>query len=429
MRIKNIYVENFRGFEKLEVSFPETSNVIVLMGANGSGKTSLLDGIRASLGFYIGFAITYEPELAFLLNEKDIRIGSKFYNFQSKLQPDEGEDFWVVNISNRMSEASGKIHYYKNYDNDNKINITEATNLPLLLYVGSKIYRNAIGVIPKFQFKQYLANYNALNAPLSNFIDFLNWFKLEKELEDKYIIKTRNFDYFNPSIKIVSEATTTFLSNLSGHQFTHFRLETIELPIKSIYDNQTLDRLVIDKNGVTLEVDSLSAGEKMLFLMVADISRRLTLANPSLPNPLYGTGIILIDEIDLHLHPQWQRTVLSALTTTFPNIQFIVTTHSPQVLSQVKRESVVFLEDGKVVQNIPNTYGRDSNSLLWELFATPERPKEIQVLISESATLIDQEKYGLAQQKINELSAQIGKNDKEVLGLQTELNYYLHETE
>ena len=102
---------------------------------------------------------------------------------------------------------------------------------------------------------------------------------------------------------------------------------------------------------------------------MTDLARRLAIANPWLgENALEGEGIILIDEIDLHLHPQWQRRVLPALTQTFPNCQFIVTTHSPQVLSEVPGESVFILENGKLLDYSPHTRGRDSNSILSEIF-------------------------------------------------------------
>lgn len=59
------------------------------------------------------------------------------------------------------------------------------------------------------------------------------------------------------------------------------------------------------------------------------------MANPERENPLEGTGVVLIDELDLHMHTSWQRKVLSVLKNTFPNIQFIITTHSPQILGEV----------------------------------------------------------------------------------------------
>lgn len=69
--------------------------------------------------------------------------------------------------------------------------------------------------------------------------------------------------------------------------------------------------------------------------LFGDLSRRLALANPQLENPCEGEGVVLIDEIDLHLHPSWQRQIVPALKRTFPHVQFIITTNSPQVLGEI----------------------------------------------------------------------------------------------
>jgi predicted ATP-binding protein involved in virulence len=96
--------------------------------------------------------------------------------------------------------------------------------------------------------------------------------------------------------------------------------------------------------------------------MVGDLARRLAIANPGLKNPLYGFGVVLIDEIELHLHPKWQREIIPALTRTFPHCQFIVTTHSPQVVGEIKPQGIYILEkteNGIIVQRPQSSYGRD----------------------------------------------------------------------
>src|SRR5476649_1392482 len=87
--------------------------------------------------------------------------------------------------------------------------------------------------------------------------------------------------------------------------------------------------MMIDKDDVTLNVAQLSQVDKSMMALVGDIARRLAMLNPALENPLLGDGIVLIDEVDLHLHPKWQRTLIRQLTTTFPHCQFFLTTHSP----------------------------------------------------------------------------------------------------
>jgi hypothetical protein len=98
----------------------------------------------------------------------------------------------------------------------------------------------------------------------------------------------------------------------------------------------------INKGNISLAVEQLSDGEKCTLALIGDLARRLSLANPSQKNPLQGDGVVLIDEIELHMHPAWQREILSKLEKTFPNIQFIITTHSPQVLGEVGDNFTLF---------------------------------------------------------------------------------------
>ena len=154
--------------------------------------------------------------------------------------------------------------------------------------------------------------------------------------------------------------------------------------------------------------------------MVVDIAMRLAIANSG-NKSLHGEGIVLIDEIEQHLHPEWQRKVIPALSDTFPNLQFIVTTHSPQVLSKVKKENVFILEDGKLVQNVPFTYGRNASAILFEIFGVTDRPIEVQEKINRCSQLLEEENYADAKTLLKELIDLLGENDEAVVGARTQL--------
>ena len=143
----------------------------------------------------------------------------------------------------------------------------------------------------------------------------------------------------------------------------------------------------------------------MIIFLVTDITRRLLLLNDGSIDALDKTGIVLIDEIEMHLHPKWQREIISALKSVFPNIQFIATTHSPQVLSNLSMDDVIVL-DGKTF-HAPNSnpIGRDSNGILEEVLGSTTRPMEIDSLISEIFVLLSNEKneLSLAEDKLDEL--------------------------
>jgi AAA15 family ATPase/GTPase len=152
--------------------------------------------------------------------------------------------------------------------------------------------------------------------------------------------------------------------------------------------------------------------------MVGDLARRLAIANPSLPDPLQGSGVVLIDEIELHLHPKWQREIIPALTRTFPNCQFIVTTHSPQVISDVQPDSIYILEatpEGIVAKRPDSSFGRDSNYILEVLMGTPARKEEIKDELLELFRLIDKGDLDGARHLRQQIADQIGSDEPELV--------------
>ncbi|MEW6499462.1 MAG: AAA family ATPase, partial [Cyanobacteriota bacterium] len=175
-------------------------------------------------------------------------------------------------------------------------------------------------------------------------------------------------------------------------------------------------RMTVEKQGQELIVNQLSDGEKCLLAMVGDLARRLALANPTLKNPLQGEGVVLIDEIELHLHPKWQREIIPALTRTFPNCQFIVTTHSPQVISEVKPNGIYILEatsEGVVAKRPESSFGRDSNRILEDLMGVSARPQEIKDELLELFRLIDKGDLDGARQLRQQIADQIGTDEPE----------------
>jgi predicted ATP-binding protein involved in virulence len=126
----------------------------------------------------------------------------------------------------------------------------------------------------------------------------------------------------------------------------------------------------IEKQGEVIKVNQLSDGEKCSIALVSDLARRLAIANPQGENPLAGSGIVLIDEIDLHLHPLWQRTIVPKLIEIFPNCQFMISTHSPHVLTHVRAEHIIVLDrvNGAIEASQPReAYGKTVERILEDL--------------------------------------------------------------
>jgi hypothetical protein len=173
-------------------------------------------------------------------------------------------------------------------------------------------------------------------------------------------------------------------------------------------------QLLIDHDGTTLHLRQLSDGERSVLVLMLDIAKRLTQANPYLTDPLSAAeAVILIDEIDLHLHPQWQRKIVSDLTRTFPNCQFIATTHSPQVIGEVDHEQIQMI-DGDNVFVPPHSFGVDSSRVLEELMSTKPRNAGVEDKLAKIAKLIGEEKEAEARKAIDALAKEIGDSDPEI---------------
>lgn len=175
------------------------------------------------------------------------------------------------------------------------------------------------------------------------------------------------------------------------------------------------------QDGRVESFSTLSDGYRNLVAIVADIAWRAVTLNPAYEARAAELveGVVLIDEIDQHLHPAWQRKVVGDLRRTFPKIQFVATTHSPQVVASVKKDEVRLLGQDSagspVILDAGFVEGRDSNSLLEDLFGVPERPVEAQERLHQLALLIDEERSAEAAKLLNELEAVLGPDDPEMI--------------
>jgi predicted ATP-binding protein involved in virulence len=165
-------------------------------------------------------------------------------------------------------------------------------------------------------------------------------------------------------------------------------------------ETESRPRLLIDKGKCTLDVRQLSEGERGLLALVLDLAKRLSQLNGSAADPLAGgEAVVLIDELDLHLHPKWQRTIVERLTDTFPRCQFIATTHSPQIVAAVEPEQVLLLTAHGVVRP-SRTLGMDSNWVLRHLMEDEGRPADSAKAIRAVESLIRKGDFTKARKTI-----------------------------
>lgn len=422
MKIKEIEFENYRGFKnKNKITFKDDINVIV--GINGAGKTSILDLIASFLNhFTVKFSGSSSRDIKQSLTMLDINIDEQETINKIFVSSDIDNKEDIISWELKQNFKSGKSEknnfeqlnkYIDTYQEIFKFNSEQ--NIPIFKYFQSQ--RNSTEKqkqsISKKRYiaEQFKAYDNAFDKTLE-FDNFISWFVEEENKENRKKVSLSNLSYTNPRLNTVRDAITQFLESFSSFKYKNLRVEERTFNLKTNEESS----LVIDKADKTFNLKQLSDGEKILILLVSDIAHRLALANPQYKNCLLGTGVILIDEIDLHLHPSWQREVIPCLLKTFPNLQFIATTHSPQVLSTVNSENIYIIEDFNFVEFTPNTFGNDSNTILWDIFGVSERPEQTKAKLEKFYKIIEEEgKQDEAKTLLQELTLQLGNDNSEIL--------------
>ena len=216
----------------------------------------------------------------------------------------------------------------------------------------------------KTKFPRYAALEGALSAR-TNFREFFKWFYTRENEELREQKAHRNFDFRLKDLNAVRQAIARMVRGVSD---PHIELGPLRFVV-SVKAKRKTEKLVMNQ---------LSGGCRIMLALTADLAWRMAQGNPHLKDPLASEAIVLIDEIELHLHPSWQQCVLTDLRRTFPNAQFIVSTHSPQVLTDVRPEQVVKLcrEDDGIVAigaDAP-TYGAEAGNVLDMVMGVDERP-------------------------------------------------------
>ena len=382
MRLEKLRMENFRGFAELELDFSKAGNLAVMVGANGAGKSSVLDCLGNFLSRFSGFVSDPNgPRPWNHMTKKDIRRPAKearadvVYRVNDPpLSLTDEDNINVRGLSSLPIEL--EIQKYAR-EHLTRLGTDRTVSAPVLCYyqadrgIGLHTPAAAIeGSTPEQARAYHLAFVSGGQGP---FQLFLKWFRAEEDIENQARLRT-DPSYRSKPLEAVRTAIERFMTSLPGAgTIANLRVEREFIGTDADFDKISYRvSYLIDKGDSTFDIEQLSAGERATLLLVADLTMRLVMANPGLADPLQGSGIVLIDEIESHLHPAWQRAILPGLQRTFPGVQFIVSTHSPQVLGKVARESVFILDNFKLIEAKPHTYGRDSNALLEDVMGVGE---------------------------------------------------------
>jgi ABC-type hemin transport system ATPase subunit len=399
MRVTRLKLSGFRAIEAAELRFQPRFNLIV--GVNGVGKTSVLDALRICMSRILP-SITKSRAKAMSFSDDDIRIGLPFLDVELSFD-NGGHDFrftrqqWtgkvatddIENIkklrreilnSDRLRDRARTLLRDLNTPQQVTDNDTFVPSLAELrksaddqrvsancIYFSTNrsVASNAGGSTSKTAGDIAVAYADALVPRPLHLAQFSRWMHVQEALSAERKLGRRH-------IEVLRSAVLRFLPDYKNLR----------------PDPRETSRLLIDHGKITLEVSQLSDGERGVLALILELARRLSQANPSLDDPLRnGEATVLIDEIDLHLHPKWQRTIVGHLTNVFPRCQFIATTHSPQVVAAVEPEQVLLLVDGDVIHP-DRSFGMDSNWILRHLMDVDERPASAAKVIKAIEALI-----------------------------------------
>ena len=440
MEINRFKVTDVGRFTELDIqlapSAKHPSNVTVLVGNNGAGKTTLLKSLATSLSWLVA-RIRTEKGNGNYLAEEDIRNGassaliligvvdeSHARSSRPDANPEDALFTWGIargrqgrkaHIHSSLGDVSLLADHYRN-----ELTADDKASLPLIAYypVERSVLEIPLKIRTKHTFDQLDGYDNSLNRGV-DFRRFFEWFREREDSENETGVSDTALAEISEKFGNDSDIWKTLFqlkASSRDRQLTAVRSAIAAfMPGFSNLRVQRKPRLhmAIDKDGVTLNVSQLSQGEKSMMALVGDIARRLAMMNQPLDNPLMGDGIVLIDEVDLHLHPKWQRSLIRQLTETFPNCQFVLTTHSPLVISDAKDVLVYVLDDGEL-QERNGLYGLDANQVLLEVMDTDIRNSDVQQRLNRLLERLQDGDLDAAKKLFSELSLELPEGHLEL---------------
>lgn len=397
MKINTLYLQDFRGIHDLELDLDGRSTI--LYGINGVGKSTVLSAINLLYANIINKLVNQRFKQSVNLEVSDIQykkasatIAADFCFEDESTVYSYSRYIWHNNRREHNAKMLDELvkHFSEKYigkvevdEQNNLIRENEDFNIPIFVNYG--VNRLVLSTPLRIRRSQPFDQFSAYEKAIENQIAFgklFEWF-LEQELYETQMQK-ENASYTDKALTVVKKA---MLAMLDGYKDVHIVARPYSMKVT--------------KGKEVLDILQLSDGEKCTLALFGDLARRLALANPSLENPLEGQGVVLIDEIELHMHTLWQRKIIGVLKETFPNIQFIITTHSPQVLGEVGADYNIFsmrrMEDGILCDRMESLYGLDSNTVLEDVLGTDSVNRSIKQYVDEMYQCVENHDYDKAE--------------------------------
>lgn len=432
MKLRSLSLAHCGGFDQLDIAFEP--DVTLIAGVNGVGKSTVLHALTVLLSRALP-EFTPSRSAPLYFTDDDIHGDKASLEVSARIHVDgqainagvqrlraaeeKGDRFMLL----RQAEAAiGTINFAEALSSRMLTGELEAgvkeTRAALATLKSAKHPPLAVYFSPKRQlpgqprslpeakpFDPSVAYGRALTDREVELREFMHWFRTQEKLGATS----------EPRRLKVLDALRAVVNKLVP-EFGNLRIQ-----------EQPRLGFVVDKRGQPFYLHQLSDGERGLLALVFDLTRRLTIANPDSDHPISeGVALVLIDEIELHLHPKWQRDILQRLRDIFKACQFVVTTHSPLVLGEVPARSVRFLEfvnDNVCVTMPTEAYGMDANSILQEFMGAPVRNRQVDSELKTVFALIDEERFEDARIKIAALENKLGENEPELTRANTLIRF------
>lgn len=392
MRVTRLKLSNVRAIEAAEFRFRPGFNLVV--GVNGVGKTTVLEALARCLHECVAsIDDSVSPPAYFKVD--DIRVGAEVLDVEYDVDHG-GASYNFVTHRGRRDGGSGSLHHLQGAGGSVDAN----GGRPFAVFFST------MRAVPYGRSPRKEATAGGMAAALADafsdrhldLAEFAAWMRTRQVLAGERAAQGRVLQVLDQTVKRL----------LPG------------------YGNLRPDEdrtLLIDHGGVTIPVRRLSDGERGVLALVLDLTRRLSQANPELDDPTSGAGaVVLIDELELHLHPAWQRRIMTNLTAAFPRCQFIATTHSPQTIGEIEHDRVHVMADGEV-HSPARSFGVDSNRVLEEIMDTGPRTAKVEDLLGDVSGRIDRDEFTEARCSLEALTKMLGENDPDVTRLRTLVDF------
>lgn len=407
MYLEKISLKNYKSIKELEINLNPGINLLI--GDNGAGKTSVLEGIAVVLG---GLFVNVEGVSTKNIVKEDVRM----------LIDTAGDSSTTVTycepvfVGCNLKTSDEKVFSWNRIKEEISSTHTKTDDKGVCAWM-KKLTNQANSFLPLISFQSAARVWKVRRGDFGT--------ELKKKLDDRrcgYIgcldssMDVKSIQQWCMKQEILALNRGKAISEYETFKgiISVFMKEINELEeAPEIFYSPQFSELVYRDNKEEMPISKLSAGYQSLLWMIMDLAYRVCLLNPDLHDRRQIQGIVLIDEVDMHLHPKWQWNIMKALSVTFERVQFILATHSPIVISSAKEANLILLDDKQEVTYLPECYGYAVEDVLCYRQESVSRPKNVKMLIDQINEAVEDEHFEQAENVLKQLKKILGEDNSE----------------